>query len=83
MRASTPRVAGGETALTVEDVALAGATYEKDYDLQGATLRQCADEIHVVLQAMENGCNSSLVATSLMGIAGRMVMAARIEEEAP
>ena len=81
---SSPRIRATERPdVTAEEVALAGATYEKDYDLQGATLRQCADEIRFVLQAMDNGCNSSLVQTALMGVAGRMEMAARVADEAP
>ena len=72
-----------EPDITAEEVALAGATYEADYGLEGATLHQCADEISLVVEAIFNGCADGLVATALMGIAGRMKMAARIADAAP
>jgi len=84
--ATTTRVSQGELAvatkspITREDVAIASTTYDKDYDLAGATLRQCADEIEVIVQASLNGCNSSLIHTALLGIAKRMAMAADVAE---
>ena len=83
---ATTRVSQGELAratadaITPEAVATAATTYEKDYDLAGATLRQCADEIQVVVQASLGGCNSSLVHTALLGIAQRMAIAADVAE---
>ncbi len=68
--------------ITPENVALASTTYEADYDLAGATLRQCADEIYVVMAAMGTDCNEELIKCVLTGIAQRMEMAARVTEYA-
>ena len=69
--------------ITPEQAALAGSTYGADYDLAGATLRQCADEIDVVVSAIANGTCDTIIQTGLTGIAQRMVMAARVASEAP
>jgi hypothetical protein len=69
--------------ITAEKALLAGTTYDADYDLAGATLRQCADELDVVVSAIANGLSDHIVQTVLMGIAQRMVMAARVASEVP
>ena len=76
MRAPEPEPIAPPLALWALTEAV--TTYGKDADLAPATLRQCADEIQVVLQAMFNGCANTLVQTALQGIVQRMLLVAKI-----
>lgn len=50
-------------------------------DLASGTLRQCAIEIRVLMEAKFNGCADDLLNTALLGIAQRMELAAKLASE--
>ena len=75
---SCPRSAERPRELTLLELTDAFTTYGADLDLACGTLRQSADEIQVVLQAMIGGCAHELAYTALRGIAQRMAVAAKL-----
>jgi|GEM_PF-3230204 len=76
--------AGGTVAapkLTLLELTDAFTTYGADLDLACGTLRQCAAEIYVLMEARRNGCAETLIDTVLLGIAQRMELAAKLASE--
>ncbi len=67
--------------LTVRELTDAFTTYGADLDLACGTLRQCSEELQVLLQAKQSGCSDALIDSVLFGIADRMMVAAKLASE--
>jgi hypothetical protein len=75
--------ASGEQAraLPLRELTDAFTTYGADLDLACGTLRQCSEELQVLLQAKQSGCSDALIDSVLLGIAQRMMVAAKLSCE--
>ena len=72
-RAEDPR-----TQLTLRELSAAFTTYGADLEFACGTLRQCAEELQVLLYAKQAGCGDAIVDSVLLGIAQRMEVAAKL-----
>jgi hypothetical protein len=77
---SAPPASGEQARVSLQRIREGFTTWEADHGIAVGTLKQCAAELQVLLQAMQHGCADHFTHAVLLGIASKMEVAAELAE---